>query len=78
MRRRAFASALPVVLVVVLSAAALVIAGSSLAVAQQFPEVPLYALLPSDYPYPLARYPGRHLRHPDLRLSGSPVRVSPV
>lgn len=25
------------------------------AVAQQFPEVPLYELLPSNYPYPLAR-----------------------
>jgi hypothetical protein len=25
------------------------------AVAQQFPEVPLYELLPSSYPYPLAR-----------------------
>ena len=25
------------------------------AVAQQFPEVPLYQLLPSTYPYPLAR-----------------------
>jgi hypothetical protein len=25
------------------------------AAAQQFPEVPLYELLPSNYPYPLAR-----------------------
>lgn len=34
---------------------ALAIVGSAPAVAQQFPEVPLYQLLPPDYPYPLAR-----------------------
>jgi hypothetical protein len=34
---------------------ALAIAGSAPVVAQQFPEVPLYELLPPNYPYPLAR-----------------------
>lgn len=34
---------------------ALAIVGPAPAVAQQFPEVPLYQLLPPDYPYPLAR-----------------------
>jgi hypothetical protein len=34
---------------------ALAVAGSTPAVARPFPEVRLYELLPSDYPYPLAR-----------------------
>ena len=34
---------------------ALAIAGAVPAAAQEFPEVPLYELLPPNYPYPLAR-----------------------
>ena len=50
----------------------LAVAGSVPAVARPFPEVRLYELLPSDYPYPLARVCYTHLCG-----SGSALRVPP-
>ncbi len=35
--------------------AALLVAGAGSTTAQQFPQVPLYEMLPTNYPYPLAR-----------------------